>query len=65
MDKVFREKYLVRKHVIGDYTRQYELLMDYVLELQPTNFDTTVKTDACSEPNHASLTRQFRSIYVC
>nr|KAJ0218972.1 hypothetical protein LSAT_V11C300124440 [Lactuca sativa] len=61
MDKVFREKYLVRKHVIGDYTRQYELLMDYVLELQPTNFDTTVKTDACSEPNHASLTRQFRS----
>nr|KAJ0213473.1 hypothetical protein LSAT_V11C400168770 [Lactuca sativa] len=65
MDKVFRAKDKVRKHITGDYTKQYELLRDYVLELQATNPDTTVKIDVCSEPNPDSPTRQFRRIYVC
>nr|KAJ0212314.1 hypothetical protein LSAT_V11C400220460 [Lactuca sativa] len=65
MDKVFRAKDKARKHIIGDYTKQYELLRDYVLELQTTNPDTTVKIDVCSEPNPDSPTRQFRRIYVC
>ncbi|KAI3512708.1 hypothetical protein L1887_20026 [Cichorium endivia] len=65
MDKVFRAKAKAAKLVIGDYTKQYEVLRDYVLELQSTNEDTTVKIDVFSEPNHASPTRQFRRIYVC
>ncbi|CAI9304095.1 unnamed protein product [Lactuca saligna] len=65
MDKVFRAKDKARKHITGDYTKQYELLRDYVLELQATNLDTTVKIDVCSEPNPDSPTRQFRRIYVC
>nr|KAJ0190181.1 hypothetical protein LSAT_V11C800400300 [Lactuca sativa] len=65
MDKVFRAKDKARKHITGDYTKQYELLRDYVLELQATNPDTTVKIDVCSEPNPDSPTRQFRRIYVC
>nr|KAJ0216198.1 hypothetical protein LSAT_V11C300145960 [Lactuca sativa] len=65
MEKVFREKDKVRKHVTRDYTKQYELLRDYVLELQATNPDTTIKKDECSEPKLDSPTRQFRRIYVC
>nr|KAJ0217725.1 hypothetical protein LSAT_V11C300129800 [Lactuca sativa] len=64
MDKVFREKDLERKHVTGDYTRLYELLWDYALELKATNPDTTMKIYVCSEANPASHTRQFRRIYV-
>nr|KAJ0200205.1 hypothetical protein LSAT_V11C600322570 [Lactuca sativa] len=40
------------------------MLRDYVLELQASNPDTTVKIDVCSEPNPDSPTRQFRRIYV-
>ncbi|XP_052627473.1 uncharacterized protein LOC128134097 [Lactuca sativa] len=65
MDKVFRAKDMARKHVIGDYTKQFELLRDYALELQATNPDTTVKIDVCPNGNPASPTRQFRRIYVC
>ncbi|XP_052621580.1 uncharacterized protein LOC111904117 [Lactuca sativa] len=65
MDKVFKAKDKARKHITGDYTKQHELLRDYVLELQATNPDTTVKIDVCSEPNPDSPTRQFRRIYVC
>ncbi|XP_023766260.2 uncharacterized protein LOC111914783 [Lactuca sativa] len=39
--------------------------MDYALELQATNPDTTVKIDVCPNGNPASPTRQFRRIYVC
>nr|KAJ0184843.1 hypothetical protein LSAT_V11C900494740 [Lactuca sativa] len=65
MDKVFRAKDMARKHVTGDYTKQFELLRDYALELQATNPDTTVKIDVCPNGNPASPTRQFRRIYVC
>ncbi|KAL4557497.1 hypothetical protein LXL04_035677 [Taraxacum kok-saghyz] len=42
MDKVYRAKDKAKQLVVGDYTKQYELLRDYVLELQATNADTTV-----------------------
>nr|KAJ0201017.1 hypothetical protein LSAT_V11C600322690 [Lactuca sativa] len=64
MDNVFRAKDKARKHITGDYTKQYEMLRDYVLKLQATNPDTTMKIDVCSEPNPDSPTRQFRRIYV-
>ncbi|XP_052626958.1 uncharacterized protein LOC128133526 [Lactuca sativa] len=65
MDKVFRAEDIARKHVTEDYTKQFELLREYALELQATNLDTTVKIDVCPNGNPASPTRQFRRIYVC
>ena len=64
-DKVFRAKAVATKVVEGDYTKQYALLRDYVLELQKTNPGTTVKIEVVSEPNPYSSTRQFKRIYVC
>ncbi|KAL4592504.1 hypothetical protein LXL04_005502 [Taraxacum kok-saghyz] len=64
-DKVFRAKAAATKVVEGDYTKQYAILRDYVLELQITNPGTTVKIEVVSEPNPYSLTRQFKRIYVC
>ncbi|KAL4554670.1 hypothetical protein LXL04_037271 [Taraxacum kok-saghyz] len=55
-----------RKHVVGDYTKQYEVLRDYILELQSTNPDTTVKMDLVSGPNLDNVTsRCFKRIYIC
>ncbi|KAL7598870.1 hypothetical protein Lser_V15G23623 [Lactuca serriola] len=65
MDKVFRAKDMERKHVTAEYTKLFELLRDYALELQATNPNTTVKIDVCPNGNPASPTRQFRRIYVC
>ncbi|XP_022041136.1 uncharacterized protein LOC110943709 [Helianthus annuus] len=62
--KAYRAKTKARKMVEGDYSSQYGLLRDYVLELQSKNPGTTVKIDL--EPGHPrDLTRQFRRIYVC
>ncbi|XP_023748156.1 uncharacterized protein LOC111896393 [Lactuca sativa] len=43
--KVFRAKADAKKIVVGDYKKQYEVLRDYILELQSTNPDTTVKLE--------------------
>nr|KAJ0208580.1 hypothetical protein LSAT_V11C400171710 [Lactuca sativa] len=64
-DKVFRAKALATKMVVGDYTKQYAVLRDYVVELQATNVDTTVKIQVESEPNCNNSTRQFKWMYVC
>ncbi|CAI9264928.1 unnamed protein product [Lactuca saligna] len=58
IDKVFRAKAIATKTVEGDYTKQYEILRDYVLELQATNVDTTVKIDVYSEQNPSNPTRR-------
>ncbi|KAL4591693.1 hypothetical protein LXL04_004663 [Taraxacum kok-saghyz] len=64
--KIFRAKSQAKKLVEGDYTKQYEVLRDYILELQSTNPDTTVKLDLVSEPNLANVTtRCFKRIYIC
>ncbi|GJZ27143.1 hypothetical protein Tco_0571396 [Tanacetum coccineum] len=49
----------------GDFTQQYSYLRDYVLELQRTNEDTTVKIDLERDYNPNETTRQFKRIYVC
>ncbi|KAL4572589.1 hypothetical protein LXL04_019369 [Taraxacum kok-saghyz] len=55
-----------QKKVVGDYTKQYAQLRDYILELQSTNAVTTVKLDLVSEPNLSNVTtRCFKKIYVC
>nr|KAJ0227649.1 hypothetical protein LSAT_V11C100003630 [Lactuca sativa] len=65
IDKVFRAKAIATKTVEGDYTKQYEILRDYVLELQATNVDTTVKIDVYSEQNPSNPMRRFKRIYIC
>ncbi|GJU28084.1 mutator type transposase [Tanacetum coccineum] len=64
-NKIYRAKAKASMKVLGDYTKQYALLRDYVLELQRTNPDTTVKLDVerCFDPSEP--TRQFRRIYIC
>nr|KAJ0227985.1 hypothetical protein LSAT_V11C100023200 [Lactuca sativa] len=59
IDKVFRAKAIATKIVEGDYTKQYEILRDYVLELQAT------KIDVYSEQNPSNPTRRFKRIYIC
>ncbi|GJX69309.1 mutator type transposase [Tanacetum coccineum] len=63
--KVFRAKAEAEKKLRGDYTTQYKMLRDYVLELQQSNPNTTVKIQVKSEADHTVPTRVFRRIYVC
>ncbi|XP_023756569.1 uncharacterized protein LOC111905124 [Lactuca sativa] len=62
--KVQRAKAIATKQVTDDYTKQYEVLRDYLTELQPTNVDTTVKLEVVNEPNSARETRQFKRVYI-
>ncbi|GJU19068.1 ribonuclease H-like domain-containing protein [Tanacetum coccineum] len=54
MNKSFRVKAKVEREVKGDHTLEYAMLRDYVVELQSTNLNTTIKitdernTDSCS-----------------
>nr|GEW80957.1 hypothetical protein [Tanacetum cinerariifolium] len=50
--KAFRAKQAAEKKLMGDYTLQYKMLRDYVLELQESNINTTVKIHVRSEANH-------------
>nr|KAJ0217865.1 hypothetical protein LSAT_V11C300105160 [Lactuca sativa] len=52
-------KAIATKIVEGDYMKQ-----DYVLELQATNVDTTIKIDVYIEHNPSNLTRKFKRIYI-
>ncbi|KAI3520085.1 hypothetical protein L1887_09307 [Cichorium endivia] len=63
--KVQRAKAAALNHVIGDYTKQYEVLRDYLMELQATNDGTIVKLEVVSEANLSLQTRQFKRVYVC
>ncbi|KAL4587707.1 hypothetical protein LXL04_000581 [Taraxacum kok-saghyz] len=64
-DKIFRAKAAATKLMVGDYTKQYEILRDYCLELQATNPGTTIKIDVYSDPNPSNPTRMFKRIYIC
>nr|KAJ0204474.1 hypothetical protein LSAT_V11C500269550 [Lactuca sativa] len=63
--KLFREKPEALKHVQGDYTSQYRLLRDYILEVQARNPNTTVNIDVESEETPTVEIRTFRRIYDC
>nr|KAJ0185448.1 hypothetical protein LSAT_V11C900489180 [Lactuca sativa] len=63
--KVFRAKSTAKKLVQGDYKKQYDVLRDYILELQSTNPETTVKLEFDSEPNLSATSRRFKRMYVC
>ncbi|CAI9295179.1 unnamed protein product [Lactuca saligna] len=63
--KVFRAKSTAKKLVQGDYKKQYDVLRDYILELQSTNPETTMKLEFDSEPNLSATSRRFKRMYVC
>ncbi|KAL4556249.1 hypothetical protein LXL04_038894 [Taraxacum kok-saghyz] len=63
--KIQRVKVSATMEVVGDYTKQYQVLRDYLLELQATNECTTVKVDVVSDPDLSSTNRQFKRVYVC
>ncbi|GKC71188.1 hypothetical protein Tco_1117071 [Tanacetum coccineum] len=63
--KAFRAKQAAETKLMGDYALQYKMLRDYVLELQESNPNTTVKIHVQSESNHEVPTRVFKRIYVC
>ncbi|GJZ59223.1 hypothetical protein Tco_0615039 [Tanacetum coccineum] len=62
--KVKRARAASIMKVKGDFSEQYSLLRDYVLELQRTNEDTTVKIDLERDYNPSETTRQFKRIYI-
>ncbi|GJX79617.1 mutator type transposase [Tanacetum coccineum] len=59
--KAFRASDSVR----GDYTLQYKMLRDYVMELKECNPNITVRIGVETEEDHTSPTRIFKRIYVC
>ncbi|KAL7609296.1 uncharacterized protein LOC122197548 [Lactuca sativa] len=63
--KVSRAKSTAKKLVQGDYKKQYDVLRDYILELQSTNAETIVKLEFDSEPNLSATSRRFKRMYVC
>lgn len=63
--KAFRAKTKADVQVKGDYKLQYAMLRDYILELQTTNANTTVRIEVEREPDHRNPTRVFKRIYVC
>ncbi|KAL4557735.1 hypothetical protein LXL04_035923 [Taraxacum kok-saghyz] len=65
LHKVQRVKAAATNLVVGDYRKQYEILRDYLMEIQATNLGTTVKIEVVSEPHYASPTRMFKRVYIC
>ncbi|GJU84177.1 mutator type transposase, partial [Tanacetum coccineum] len=63
--KAFRAKAKAVEHVRGDFTLQYKQPGDYVMELQQSNPNTTVRIEVESEADHTKPTRVFKRIYVC
>ncbi|KAJ9542226.1 hypothetical protein OSB04_028732 [Centaurea solstitialis] len=63
--QVFRARKMATKKVMGDYAHQYSSLREYILELQKSNPNTTVKLEMEIEPNPETSTRQFKRVYVC
>ncbi|KAL4555657.1 hypothetical protein LXL04_038284 [Taraxacum kok-saghyz] len=63
--KIQMAKASATMEVVGDYMKQYQVLRDYLLELQATNEGTTVKLDVVSDPNLSNTNRQFKRVYIC
>ncbi|CAI9284036.1 unnamed protein product [Lactuca saligna] len=49
----------------GDYKKQYDVLRDYIQELQSINPETTIKLEFDSELSLSATSRRFKRMYVC
>ncbi|GKB96416.1 heat stress transcription factor B-4-like protein, partial [Tanacetum coccineum] len=65
MSKAFRAKAKAKREIRGDHVLQYSMLKDYVVELQSTNPNTTVKIVVKRNTDPSLPTRVFQRIFVC
>ncbi|GJW95819.1 hypothetical protein Tco_0175491 [Tanacetum coccineum] len=65
MSKGFRAKAKAEREIRGDRVLQYSMLRDYVVELQSTNPNTTVKIAFERNTDPSLSTRVFQRRYVC
>ncbi|GJX54955.1 mutator type transposase [Tanacetum coccineum] len=65
MSKDFRAKAKAERKIRGDHILQYSMLRDYVVELQSTNPNTTIKIAVERNTDPSLPTRVFQRIYVC
>ncbi|GJU14609.1 heat stress transcription factor B-4-like protein [Tanacetum coccineum] len=65
MSKAFRAKAKAEREIRGYHVLQYSMLRDYVVELQYTNPNTTVKIAVERNTDLSLPTRVFKRIYVC
>ncbi|GJZ17009.1 hypothetical protein Tco_0553132 [Tanacetum coccineum] len=60
-----RKLKLKLKEIKGDHVLQYSMLRDYVVELQSTNPNTTVKIAVERKTEPSLPTRVFQRVYIC
>ncbi|GJU75004.1 chloroplast stem-loop binding protein of 41 kDa b, chloroplastic [Tanacetum coccineum] len=65
MSKAFRAKAKAEREIRGDHVLQYSMLRDYVVELQSTNPNTTVKIAVERSTDPPLPIRVFQRIYIC
>nr|GEU52308.1 hypothetical protein [Tanacetum cinerariifolium] len=65
MSKDFRDKAKAEKEIRGYHVLQYSIIRDYIVELQSTNPNTTVKIAVERNTDPSLPTRVFQRIYVC
>ncbi|GKA37154.1 hypothetical protein Tco_0723719 [Tanacetum coccineum] len=65
MSKSFRAKAKAEREIRGDHILQDFMLRDYVVELQSTNPNTTIKIAVKRNTDPFLPTRVFQRIYVC
>ncbi|GJS59395.1 heat stress transcription factor B-4-like protein, partial [Tanacetum coccineum] len=65
MSKAFRAKAKAEREIRGHHVLQHFMLRDYVVELQSTNPNTTVKIVVERNTDPSLPTRVFQRIYVC
>nr|GEY12165.1 hypothetical protein [Tanacetum cinerariifolium] len=65
MNKAFRVKAKVEREVKGDHTLEYAMLRYYVVELQSTTLNTTIKITDERNTDSSLSTSMFKSNYVC
>ncbi|GJY98520.1 heat stress transcription factor B-4-like protein [Tanacetum coccineum] len=65
MSKAFRAKAKAKREIRGDHVLHYSMLRDYVVELQSTNPNTTVKIAVERNTDPSLPTRVFQRIYIC
>nr|GEV34816.1 hypothetical protein [Tanacetum cinerariifolium] len=65
MSKDFRAKAKAKREIRGYHVLQYSMLRDYVVKLQSTNPNTTVKITVERNTDPSLPTRVFQRIYVC
>ncbi|GKE66379.1 hypothetical protein Tco_1520540, partial [Tanacetum coccineum] len=65
ISKAFRAKAKAKRDIRGDHVLQYSMLRDYVVELQSTNPNTTVKIAVERNTYPSVPTMVFQRIYIC